>query len=296
MTPFFSVVLPTHDRLPTLRRAVASVLEQELVALELIVVDDGSRDGTTEWLEQQVDPRLRWLRQENRGVCAARNRGAAQARGQYITFLDSDDEALPGWLETLAALDTPSAGLLTCGLVERYPGETDSADRIVPPLPCGAELGDYAVNFIPGTFAVRRDLFAAVGGYVEQLRYSENTELLMRLTLLCRSKGLSVESTAEPLIVYYRHPRPHTRRRLEDQLAASEWILEHHGHGLHPVLLAERSATAGVRAAKLGRWPRARFHFRNALRRHPRWRYAARWLIVRLPGLRRAVWSPARAE
>jgi glycosyltransferase involved in cell wall biosynthesis len=89
--PLVSVVLPTFDRADVIGRAVRSALAQWHQDLELLVVDDGSRDGTVERL-RGMDPRLRVLRQENAGVAAARNHGIREAKGSLIAFLDSDDE------------------------------------------------------------------------------------------------------------------------------------------------------------------------------------------------------------
>ncbi len=93
-----SVVIPTHDRAAFLPRAVSSVLAQEGVDLELIVVDDGSTDNTRLVLARYQDRRLQVIRQRHSGVAAARNRGIEHSRGEYIALLDSDDEWLPGKL------------------------------------------------------------------------------------------------------------------------------------------------------------------------------------------------------
>jgi len=86
-----SVIIPTHNRVRTLSRAVRSVLGQSHRQLELIVVDDGSTDGTDALLAGFRDPRLRVVRQGHCGVSAARNRGLEMARGEWIALLDSDD-------------------------------------------------------------------------------------------------------------------------------------------------------------------------------------------------------------
>lgn len=103
--PAVSIVLPTYNRADVIGRALDSVHRQTFADWELIVVDDGSTDGTAT-LFQDSDPRIRYVRQENRGVYAARNRGLSLAQGRYITFLDSDDEWLPHYLAlTTAFLD-----------------------------------------------------------------------------------------------------------------------------------------------------------------------------------------------
>jgi glycosyltransferase involved in cell wall biosynthesis len=100
--PAVSIVLPTFNRGDVLARAIESVLKQTFADWELLLVDDGSTDGTAErW--SGVDPRIVVIRQENAGVYTARNTGLAKARADWITFLDSDDEWYPYYLELTTA-------------------------------------------------------------------------------------------------------------------------------------------------------------------------------------------------
>src|SRR5215204_5610729 len=97
--PALTVVIPTYQRAATVERAVRSVLAQrDCLPFEVVVVDDGSTDETLDVLRGITDDRVRVLHQENAGRSAARNAGVAAARAPVVTFLDSDDEALPGWL------------------------------------------------------------------------------------------------------------------------------------------------------------------------------------------------------
>lgn len=101
-----SVIIPTHNRRTTLPRTVESVLSQTFRDWELIIVDDGSTDGTDQDWADPGDPRIRYLRTEHRGVSAARNLGIQHARFRLIAFLDSDDTWRPKKLEKqLAALE-----------------------------------------------------------------------------------------------------------------------------------------------------------------------------------------------
>src|SRR4051812_6017095 len=99
----FSVVVPTYNRLYLLSRALETVCAQTHADFEIIIVDDGSTDGTREWLASHGAPvPVRVLEQSNRGPGAARNLGIREARGDYIAFLDSDDLWFPWTLETFA--------------------------------------------------------------------------------------------------------------------------------------------------------------------------------------------------
>src|SRR5882762_2505273 len=98
-TPDISVVLATYDRQHSLPRAIASVLAQDDIRFELIVVDDASRDGTHDYLAQLADPRIRVITAErNGGPSVARNLGLKAARAGIVAFLDSDDTYRPGRL------------------------------------------------------------------------------------------------------------------------------------------------------------------------------------------------------
>jgi glycosyltransferase involved in cell wall biosynthesis len=100
--PLLSVVLPTRDRSALLQRAIASVHNQTYGSWELLIVDDGSVDGTAALLGSLDDARIRSFRGEGRGVCAARNVALAHARGELIAYLDDDNIMHPQWLKSIA--------------------------------------------------------------------------------------------------------------------------------------------------------------------------------------------------
>ncbi|MCC7181522.1 MAG: glycosyltransferase [Acidobacteria bacterium] len=109
MTPLVSVVIPTFNRADLVGQAIDSVLGQTLDDFEVVVVDDGSTDGTEEKIREYGD-RVRFVRTPHRGIAHARNIGTSHARGRYLTFLDSDDLFYPYALE------------LQTNLLERFPG------------------------------------------------------------------------------------------------------------------------------------------------------------------------------
>ena len=109
-----SSIIPTFNRSKVLARAIESALSQLRPSDELIVVDDGSTDGTPDLLRSYTDSRLRYIQQPNGGAGAARNRGAAEARGELLAFLDSDDEWLPGKLELQRRLMESRPDVLFC--------------------------------------------------------------------------------------------------------------------------------------------------------------------------------------
>ncbi|KEQ55470.1 glycosyltransferase family 2 protein [Sphingobium chlorophenolicum] len=100
--PFFSVVIPLYNRADIVGDTIRSVLAQDWQDFEIVVVDDGSRDNPGPAIDAIGDPRVRYIRQDNAGGGAARNRGILAAEGRYIAFLDSDDLFLPGKLSIMA--------------------------------------------------------------------------------------------------------------------------------------------------------------------------------------------------
>lgn len=185
--PRVSVVLPTFDRAAVLERSAASVLGQSFRDLELLIVDDGSRDATPAVTEQlrRRDLRVRVLRQPNRGPAAARNHGLAVARGELVAFQDSDDEWLPGHLAGhVAALDAdPGAGLVY-SLMRRRRGDEE---RLIPD-PATPQLGGDLSRVLlrrnlPGTPTVvaRRQVLLDAGPMDEGLPQLEDWELWIRV-------------------------------------------------------------------------------------------------------------------
>lgn len=107
--PTVSVIIPTYNRRNLVELALVSVVQQTYQDYEIIVVDDGSTDGTASWVGLHY-PQVRLIqRQENQGVAAARNIGVCEARGRFIAFLDSDDQWLPTYLERQDSYDHPQS-------------------------------------------------------------------------------------------------------------------------------------------------------------------------------------------
>ena len=171
--PQVSIVLPTFNRKATLMRAVRSILAQTYAAFELIVVDDGSTDGSTDGLER-LDQRIKVLRRTNAGAAAARNAGIAAARGKYLTFLDSDDEWFPNFLA------------LTVGFLDRHPEEKMVATESLDVKPDGRQT--------------RQDLHALAGHYVWLARRLGSSDL--ELPLGCEDDYLRVYQHRQPLGIW----------------------------------------------------------------------------------------------
>lgn len=184
--PTVTVVMPAYNAAAYVRRAIDSVLAQTWVDRELLVVDDGSSDGTLDVLAGYGN-RLRVITQANAGPAAARNRGLLEARGRYVAFLDADDWWLPTKLERqVALLDArPDVGFCsTATRVETVGGAPASnwpcADAEGPLLET-LFMRSAAVSGSTSGVLARRELLLEVGGFDESLRGFEDPDLWIRL-------------------------------------------------------------------------------------------------------------------
>ena len=169
-----SVIIPTYNRVSSIKKTIESVLNQNSEQWELIVIDDGSTDETHRTLaEHKDDERIMYFFQKNAGVSAARNHGAAKASGRWLVFLDSDDEltqtALSVFEEQIQR--KPEVDLFVAGRDRKT--STGSEVRI-------PKEGVYSA-MLSGTFCLRSSIFQKVGGYDPRFRFAENTELFHRI-------------------------------------------------------------------------------------------------------------------
>lgn len=251
----FSVVIPTRDRPAEVERCVRSVRHQQPTPAdaEIIVVDDSERQS--ESLNVGADRIVRTP--GGAGPTVARNLGAAVANGEWIIFLDDDDTPAEGWLDAfrrLAAL--PNVGVASVGY--RY---DDGHTEVVTPAPLGPAFGDLSASLLAGTFAVRTDVFRAVGGFEERIRSAEFTELGLRLLPAVRHGGFLAAVDDEELISL--HARPRSQRhgyRPDVHWEAARLIIERHGEALSSDPVAYRgqlraAVNAGVRVEA---WSEAR--------------------------------------
>ncbi|MCU0592459.1 MAG: glycosyltransferase [Desulfobacterales bacterium] len=196
--PQVSVIIPTYNRAGCLREAVDSVLAQEFRGFELIVVDDGSRDETPQLLQPYGDS-IRVLRQENRGVSAARNAGIAGSRGELIAFLDSDDLWLPGKLARQVEFFRQNPESLICQTEELW---VKNGSRVNPGRrhqKRGGMIFEPSLELClvsPSAVMLRRELFDRVGLFNERLPACEDYDLWLRVS--CRYPVGLIET---PLIV-----------------------------------------------------------------------------------------------
>lgn len=229
----FSVVIPTFNRRELLRRTLESLRAQTFTDYETIVVDDGSTDGTREYLKQH-EGILRAIYQSNAGPGAARNTGAAQARGRYLAFLDSDDLWFPWTLATFAKVIEAGAPAL---LVARYFDLTDER-QLLDVRETGLQhrrFDDYfsssrhPIAVGSNTLVVERSTFLASGGFTDRLINGEDIDLVLRLG---EARGFA--QVLEPMTLAWRRHDASVTAILPRSIAGMSYLIEQERSGNYP--------------------------------------------------------------
>ena len=178
--PFFSIIIPTYNRSSVLTNAIKSVLQQRFTDFEIIVVDDGSVDGTKEVVASLPDDCIRYFYQNNQGVCLARNTGAQNAKGDYLIFLDSDDFVEQHWLEDFYnVLKETSYDIVYCNIKMIYPNGTIKLMEANNPYGKPTKSNVKGLD-MTGSWVVKKNLFFKAGMYDENIKFGENNELRLR--------------------------------------------------------------------------------------------------------------------
>jgi glycosyltransferase involved in cell wall biosynthesis len=207
--PLVSVVIPVFNGERFLREAVQSVIDQDYAPLEIIIVDDGSTDGTAT-VAKSLPETVRYLHQTNHGPAAARNRGIEQARGDLIAFADADDlwpahklELQLPYLIKDARVDIVLGRIQQVRLSETVDGQTQSQ-----------EFADPAFSVNLGSAVIRKSVFERVGLFDETMRYSEDVDWFMR----AREGGATIVTIDAVTLLYRHHEQNMTRGKSASEL------------------------------------------------------------------------------
>lgn len=200
-SPFFSVVIPTYNRAELLRQAVQSVLDQTFDNFELIIVDDGSSDTTSEVVAEFDDHRISFvLNDHGKGGAGTRNAGIIRSRGEWVAFLDDDDMWLPEKLERqyqkIQAADK-DVGLVYSGHVKFKPDTCQITYTFVPQHEGWLYEHLLYKNVIGGLYSVviKRGILEEVGSLDERFPALQDADLYVRVAKLCK-----VAFVKEPLV------------------------------------------------------------------------------------------------
>jgi glycosyltransferase involved in cell wall biosynthesis len=260
--PVVSAIIPTYNRSHIICEAVDSALAQTYPHIEVIVVDDGSKDDTLVRLRQYGD-RIRVVSQANAGPAAARNRGIAVSHGELIAFLDSDDIWLPQKIERQVALLQRAGESVPCCLsnilMKWKSGDLASFDiALLKPsteegvwLNADEVLATRFVLFNQG-IVIRREVLEKIGGFDESIRYLEDYELPLRLSL--EGPWAFIET---PLVVWRESLTNSVYKNSQrEELCTSECLVEVFETHLARVVKARRDAQLRSYVSRELRWAR----------------------------------------
>lgn len=197
-----SVIIPLYNKVREIERTLRSVLRQSVLPLEVIVVDDGSTDGSAEVVESLGSPIVKLIRQKNAGVSAARNRAMELAQGEWVALLDGDDWWEAEYLENVEQMidNYAAAGAIgTAFLVDDgkslVEGNTPTEEGVVDFF--AESMSRYVL--IPSATVFRRDLALAMGGFPEGMRMAEDQYLWTKI-----ARTAQVAFSPRRLVIYSR--------------------------------------------------------------------------------------------
>ncbi len=225
-TPRVCVITPTFNRALMLVEAIDCVRKQTMSDYEHVIVDDGSTDGTAATLSERFgdDPRIRCIVQENKGVSAARNRGLAAARGEFVALLDSDDLWEPPYLQSqIALLDAhPEASFVVSD--SRYDGAHAHDYPTAMAMPTW-DKPDTVAALCLGAFAQPSSLLlrtpvAQEIGFDESLPQAEDADFLFRMA----DAGYRCVVNEEPYAIYRAHEGEDGQTQLTDDMIENRMI------------------------------------------------------------------------
>ena len=213
--PFFSIVTPTYNRAYALSRIAEAILKQDFDDYEWIIVDDGSTDDTKDIVAKlkKDNPKIKYLQQDNKGASVARNRGASEAQGEWIVYLDSDDQPLPILLslvlEKTKNQPEKSYGIVNHirhivlldvdGKIVQYKGPFVMADRQA----CLQDFYHWNFKVTSSGFFHKKKLFLHGIGWDEKLHFLEDWELLMQMGVKYPDRFLHIEEVGVNYVQSY---------------------------------------------------------------------------------------------
>lgn len=235
--PLVSVVVPVYNGERFLADAIATIGQQGYEPLEIVVVDDGSTDGTSTLLSRLAPP-VSVIRQSNAGPASARNRGLERARGELLAFLDVDDLWPPGKLERQVGclVDEPELDVVLGRI--RYV----ALDGAVLPSVSYEDPEAKTVSSVHlGSGVFRRRAFEFIGGFDETIRFGEDHDWFLR----AREAGLAVKVLSEVTLIYRLHAGNMTLVRSPQEVALTHVLRKS---------LERRRALGGKRSGNLAPW------------------------------------------
>ncbi len=284
--PKYSVIIPTYNDSARILRACKSVIKQKLEDWELIIVDDGSTDDTSKIVKPFLnDPRISYFKKLNAGVAAARNTGFELSSGEYIVFLDSDDEVKPNLLSDYDNLikSKQNIGVVSCGLIM---GNKKKLPRSNP------AISKYKYSNLSGSFCIRAEVFHNCGSYDENLKQSENWEMMARAIEHCEKYNFEVVSV-DTCNLLYHHQKAPAQTKIRDLFRAEATYYLAQKYADSGVLYYNKDeflVSAAVNYTRAGKLEKAEEIFHQIVRGKPNMSNLLRLIIFKIPYLRRKKW------
>ena len=179
-----SVIIPTFNRKKTLGRAIQSVMNQSLSPFEILIIDDGSNDGTEEWVKENFQ-NVRYIYQDNHGVSSARNIGIENAYGDWVAFLDSDDEWLPNKLYKQVKAINSNPEIKFFHTNEIWIRNGVRVNQMKKHKKYGGYIFEKCLDICrvsPSSVLIQKEVFDSIGIFDESLRVCEDYDLWLRIT------------------------------------------------------------------------------------------------------------------
>jgi glycosyltransferase involved in cell wall biosynthesis len=286
-----SIVIPTYNRAHLIARTIESVIAQTFTDWELIIVDDGSSDNTENIISRYLlNERIKYQKKDNTGAAHTRNVGASLASGTWLTFLDSDDEAEPEWLQEIANFfNDPDVAIVCCGL-SRIDSKGNVIDYKYPKQMSPVFNGVTGRFTNGGIFALVKKHFDAIGGYDNELKSGQHTELAIRLIPYLEKKKLKIQCAYKALIKIHIHDGERIRFNQKALYeGTNRFLLKHHEllrKDKH--MMVDYLNLLMVSSAKLGFADEAKKTSRKALTLKPfSWKQWFRFIALHVNSLRK---------
>lgn len=283
MKPFVSVIIPTYNRLELLKKTVASVRSQSFRDFEIIVINDGSSDGTAEWLAEQHD--VVGFNQPNSGIASSRNKGISASKGEWLAFLDHDDIWVPDKLETQVDFvqANPEVGMVAVKHVRLGTriSRTDNWKWL---------KGDLFVKVFSESFIhtssvmIRKDVLDKVGGFPTRYRFADEFDVWLKI-----SKDYEIAFFDRPLVFirFYDSNTSHNRigvRTDTYDILMSNYDPDRIPRKIFLRTLSDHDISFGRAFVNLSDFGTALKYFKSAAIRTPLrarpWRYYCKYKII----------------
>lgn len=232
-----SVVIPLYNKEQYIYKTIVSVLEQTVAPAEIVVIDDGSTDGSAQEVRRLEDPRIRLIQQQNAGEGAARNRGAAEARHELIAFLDADDEWEPDFLLHIHRLCNifPDCGAYATSyeIIDADGSISYPFLESIPPAPWIGiipnlfKMMQHGTPFFPSSIVIPKNVYQDLKGFPEGIKQGADKMLWVRLGM-----KYPIAFSPSPQVLYHRdaanrasatfEPEPATANLIDEMLKNQE--------------------------------------------------------------------------